>query len=783
MAPQFVLEVTEGSGAGSKIELGVDPVTIGRNQSNKLMVTDEAASNYHAEVTKEAIGYVVSDLGSTNGTKVNGEKIVKSPLAHGARIQIGSTVIVFKNLGAPTEEDAVFGTVVLDSDKLDRELAAAKSGGGAGRVVAALVLIGLIGLGAYGVARLIKPGGNGDENSQDEIISEAANPSFREGTEDDGSPKGWRIYRDDSRNSVMVDNTKGRESGDEKNPKASVKFQREAETKANTLLACRQAGSFDVDKGSAYQASAYVMCPGARGLYGLRLTWVGADKREMACYKTISGAHPDWKLVECKVRPPKWAGKLRLAVVALGNTGNVWFDDVALKPIPLDDAPAGEETLAFKGVNASLDASGRLHLERQGFRALTGVITAEGQGKVRTDQNLARVESDFPQTQGEKKLFRGSIYDFSQGRSFNYDIAASKSNDGVKLDYSFATLGEELTLDELALHFTVEPLFSNKPQVYVAGGLRPLNQGSASGVSELILRSAEHQLVLNFGQPARVTVTPRGEKKELTVLLASSPSLSSSPRSFSVEFASRSARAAADRAAAIEPVRSAFQEKRWASFTDAVRRLRSNYPNHPEMNRVRAWEAQYNKARDEARKQADAAVALAESASGVDAWQLAYKNGKTKLNGLKREWAGSPAMVAHFDKCLVKLEEGKQRLAQQAKEEEAKKWLKRAKGPMDARQWMLAEVYLKKVINDYPGTESAKSAKKLLEICQSNRKREEMIIKEEQRLLRKIKNYELNKQYKQAIRIITTDEAYRKYGKDMKEIKEKLETLRAKAGE
>jgi pSer/pThr/pTyr-binding forkhead associated (FHA) protein len=786
MQPQFVIEVVEGGGTGTRIELGVDPVKIGRNASNDLVIDDEAASNFHAEITKEAIGYVVSDLGSTNGTKVNDEKIVKSPLAHGSRVQIGSTVIAFKNLGAPTEEDAVFGTVVLDSDKLDRELAAARSGGGAGRLVAALVLMALIGLGAYGVTMLIRgAGGDGDNGQGNDTvtITEVRNPSFREGTESDGSPREWTVIADHPRNRVIIDKDKGRESGDEQHPRYSARFQRHEGAKPNAAMVCRQAGSFGVDKGSGYRASAWVLCPGAEGLYGVRLTWVGAGRaaRELDQYATISGAHPEWKQVRLDARPPRWASRIRLSLVAWGNTDSVWFDDAALEKIPAAEVADSEETIEFRGVNAAIDRSGRLNLGRGGVPALTGLIVAEGQGGVRTDQDLAQVAGGFPRSEGGRHLFRGTIYDFARNRRFGYDLAASKGNEGVSLSYAFNSPGGELTLDSLALRFTIEPAFAGKPEVYTSKGRKPFRRGTASGVQELLLRSGEKELVFSFEQPATLAMTPRGEKRELEVLLAKSPSLGSTPIRFALELASRSARAIADRKAAFEQVFGLFEARKWSAFPAEAASARRRFPGAAsQLARLDSLERKYAGLLAKARASADAAVRLAEEAEGVEAWQVAYDSGKKRLNALKAEWAGT-SLAGHLDACLVKLEEGKTRLAAQARESEARKWLKRAESPMKTKQWPLAEVYLKKVINDYGDTKAAADARKLLDFCAKNRQREALIISQEEALLRKIKNYELNKQYKEAIRIIEADEGYRKFGREMKEVQAKLEALRALA--
>ncbi|MCY3024039.1 MAG: FHA domain-containing protein [Planctomycetota bacterium] len=125
----------EGVNVGQVYELGTRPMTLGRHPSNTVQLTDEAASSYHAEIAREPIGYVLTDLGSTNGTRVCAkgkaefEKIVKTPLSVGIRVKVGKTVLQFDNIGKPIEDEALFGTVALEPDKLEQKLATEPSSG------------------------------------------------------------------------------------------------------------------------------------------------------------------------------------------------------------------------------------------------------------------------------------------------------------------------------------------------------------------------------------------------------------------------------------------------------------------------------------------------------------------------------------------------------------------------------------------------------------------------------------------------------------------------------
>ena len=74
------------------IRLGADPISIGRHPANTIPIDDEKASRKHCLIERVASGsFRVRDLGSRNGTRLNGFGVMESPLAPGDVIQIGKT--------------------------------------------------------------------------------------------------------------------------------------------------------------------------------------------------------------------------------------------------------------------------------------------------------------------------------------------------------------------------------------------------------------------------------------------------------------------------------------------------------------------------------------------------------------------------------------------------------------------------------------------------------------------------------------------------------------------
>jgi pSer/pThr/pTyr-binding forkhead associated (FHA) protein len=88
------LVVTEGALAGTRVQLGSQPVLIGRADDSTLVLTDDYSSTRHARLSPRGSEWYVEDLGSTNGTYLDRAKVttaVRVPM--GTPVRIGKTVI------------------------------------------------------------------------------------------------------------------------------------------------------------------------------------------------------------------------------------------------------------------------------------------------------------------------------------------------------------------------------------------------------------------------------------------------------------------------------------------------------------------------------------------------------------------------------------------------------------------------------------------------------------------------------------------------------------------
>jgi signal transduction histidine kinase/ActR/RegA family two-component response regulator len=91
------LLVLEGPLVGQKFTVG-DSLVIGRALDAEAMIADGSISRKHARVCRSALGsFVLEDLGSKNGTRINGIPIARQVLKYGDRIQLGARVVLVFN--------------------------------------------------------------------------------------------------------------------------------------------------------------------------------------------------------------------------------------------------------------------------------------------------------------------------------------------------------------------------------------------------------------------------------------------------------------------------------------------------------------------------------------------------------------------------------------------------------------------------------------------------------------------------------------------------------------
>ena len=102
-AATFVLSVLEGPDQGRSVAV-TDGLFVGKSEACELPLTDPKVSRRHAQMTHEGAYLRLRDTGSTNGTYLNGGRVVEALLRDGDRVRLGDTNLLI----SPTEDRTSF---------------------------------------------------------------------------------------------------------------------------------------------------------------------------------------------------------------------------------------------------------------------------------------------------------------------------------------------------------------------------------------------------------------------------------------------------------------------------------------------------------------------------------------------------------------------------------------------------------------------------------------------------------------------------------------------------
>lgn len=154
------IQFTTPSGSSGLLEITAERMSLGRSDDNQLVLADDSVSSHHGEVAFDGANWIFSDLGSTNGTKISGERVEALQLAHGGSFTLGDVECVFladEESAAPAPRASSSRTVSSGSfaaRPYDRSLRTgfgprkAVKGSGSGGMIA----LGFLGLLACGAA-------------------------------------------------------------------------------------------------------------------------------------------------------------------------------------------------------------------------------------------------------------------------------------------------------------------------------------------------------------------------------------------------------------------------------------------------------------------------------------------------------------------------------------------------------------------------------------------------------------------------------------------------------
>ena len=90
-----VISIIKGPQTGNTFEITAPETSVGRDPANGIFLNDMTVSRSHAKIVRTPLGTTIEDLGSLNGTWVDGAIVNSAPLHDGSSIQIGTFTLIY----------------------------------------------------------------------------------------------------------------------------------------------------------------------------------------------------------------------------------------------------------------------------------------------------------------------------------------------------------------------------------------------------------------------------------------------------------------------------------------------------------------------------------------------------------------------------------------------------------------------------------------------------------------------------------------------------------------
>lgn len=171
------LTIVDGKDSGKNIEITKDEILAGRSLDNDFVISDTSVSRKHFKITKDGDRFVITDMGSGNGTKVNGSKITSATLSDGDIISAGTRQIKFEilnpDLKPKVQAQRTTKQTIPSMAYEPEEEEPVKKGSSTGILIAIIVVL-LIGIGGVAYFMLF------DNQNKQPKTTAAVQPAFGE---------------------------------------------------------------------------------------------------------------------------------------------------------------------------------------------------------------------------------------------------------------------------------------------------------------------------------------------------------------------------------------------------------------------------------------------------------------------------------------------------------------------------------------------------------------------------------------------------------------------------
>jgi len=413
--PRFVLVHQSGDRLGDRIPLAPGRTVFGRQPGDGVRLEGTGVSAKHFEIRTESDRVVVRDLGSTNGTRVNGERVEEHTLAPDDAIQAGTVRLRFLDSEAREtaagDEPVAEGVSVLDADAAPRR--------GARSTLALLGLVVVLGVGGFFAFRMV----NARAPYQFPVAPEGSLVLDGWSFETPGAVEAFTPDDDD---------TGIARAGRGASGEASLRLEAASGTDPR-FVSCTRDERFDLGEGGAVRVSVAVHTGSLDGMAGAGVRWYPPGDRALPLaedFTDFRAGGGGFAEVAGLLAAPTGARRFEVFLAAYASGGKAYFDDLVVVP-----ETGGRSGLAAGGFVLRSGAKATFDLLRGEIRTLSDLeVVRVREGKIWPQRVFFSPES----REGGAASFRseGTVLLPDGSSSGRFAVEAAADDKGFDLAYT-----------------------------------------------------------------------------------------------------------------------------------------------------------------------------------------------------------------------------------------------------------------------------------------------------------------------------------------------------------
>jgi len=497
-----------GPEKGRKIPLTADRTTLGRKESNTIVLTDQMVSFYHCEVTKEAGGYVLRDLGSTNGCVLNGETVSEAAFSHGAKLRLGKTLFVFVDPAVADFEQAVASEEDAESDwgmmRAQVDMARVKRKRTWNLIVSLVVVVffgAIVGFVTWKPEAVQKAIGIEDTPTLTKVPGNLVPDESFEGEE----AVNWTVADEASGSATVA-------AGPTHQGQRALEVVGPAKGWGMVIARCSETPT--VSLLTSYEVSAWVRPERPGMLARIGIEWLTGEQSEGMSFTTFA-TESGWQHVSAVFAPPEGADACRVVAVMTGP-GSARFDDVALVTSSGDPAPAAAIDSGPYRVRVS--ENGVLSVQMEGRYQLWdgGVVVVMEDGNVAT-ACATSTDTILTRPDGGIKV-SGKLVLPGVDEPIKATLAVLPGETGADLVWSVKALPEGVAWIGLSFAVSRDWLSGGASFASESGSRALGGDTDEQGVRKVILGGPGRRLSLGADAPVHLKMTSRAGVLRMALL-------------------------------------------------------------------------------------------------------------------------------------------------------------------------------------------------------------------------------------------------------------------------